>query len=93
MAGDVVFDCSYCQGPLELVLPLAVQLPHRGMGQYRVAKRKKHRCEEWLRSQHPGQSLSQVMEAMGMDFNEKWAFEGYNWGDGDIHIHGQDVAP
>jgi hypothetical protein len=93
LAGATVFDCPYCQGTLQLVLPLALQAPLRPVGNYRVAKRTKKRCEDWLRSQHAGLSLSDVIEAYGMDHNGKWAFDGYNWGDGGIHRHGQDMPP
>jgi hypothetical protein len=62
MAGDLVFDCYYCQKPIQLVLPLAVVLPQKGAGNYQVATRRKFRCEDWLRSQHPGETLSQVVE-------------------------------
>jgi hypothetical protein len=93
LAGDIVFDCYYCEAPLQLVLPLALVLPQKGPGQYAVAKRKKLRCEDWLRSQHPGQSLSQVVEAAGWQDNGKWAFDEYNWADGEVHHHGQDTPP
>jgi hypothetical protein len=39
LAGEVVFDCYYCQGPLQLTLPLALVLPQRARDQYRLAKR------------------------------------------------------
>lgn len=93
LAGDLVFDCYYCQGPLQLVLPLALILPQKGPNQYRVAKRWKARCVSWLQSQHPGQSLSQVVEAANWQHAGRWAFDGYNWAEGDVHHHGQDVPP
>ena len=93
LSGDVVFDCPFRQGPVQLVLPLALVAPRRAAGHYRVAKRTRRRCEEWLRSQHPGQTVSQVIEAIGLDHNGKWAFDGYNWGDGGIHRHGHDAGP
>jgi hypothetical protein len=65
MAGVVVFDCYYCEGPLQLVLPLAVVMPRKPPGDHHVAKRKKSRCEEWLRNQHPGETLSEVVENAG----------------------------
>jgi hypothetical protein len=93
MTGDIVFDCYYCEGPLQLVLPLALTLPQKGPDEYTVAKRKKTRCEDWLRSQHPGQSLSQVIEAVNWQDGGKWAFDGYHWGEGTVHQHGQDNPP
>ena len=27
LAGDVVFDCYFCEGPLQLALPLAIVVP------------------------------------------------------------------
>ena len=93
MAGTVVFDCYYCQDPLQLVLPLALVLPQKAPTDYRVAKRMKVRCEDWLRSQHTGLSLSQVVELASWHYGGKWAFDGYNWGDGGIHRHRQDQAP
>jgi hypothetical protein len=93
LAGDVVFDCYYCQGPLQLVLPLAVVLPQKQPGQYKVAKREQVRCEEWLRNQHPGQTLSQVVESAGWKFGDQWAFHGYNWKEGSVHHHGADHPP
>src|SRR5579859_1342784 len=65
LAGDVVFDCYYCQGHLQLVLPLAIVPPQKEPGKYRVAKRSRSRCADWLRSQHPGETLSQVVEKAG----------------------------
>jgi hypothetical protein len=93
LAGDAVFDCYYCQGLLQLILPLAVILPQKKSGEYRVAKRVKSRCEDWLRSQHPGESLSQVVEKANWRFQDRWAFDGYNWQEGTIHHHGQDSPP
>jgi hypothetical protein len=93
LAGDVVFDCYYCQKPLQLVLPLALVLPHKAPEEYRIARRNKSRCEDWLRSQHPGQTLSEVVEAAGWQREGRWAFDGYNWAEGEIHHHGQDVTP
>jgi hypothetical protein len=95
MAGDVVFDCYYCEAPLQLILPLALISPRKNPGQYKVAKRRKSRCEDWLRSQHPGVSLSQVIELANWQFGSKWAFDGYTWIEGLVHRHGQDqpLAP
>lgn len=93
MAGAVVFDCYYCEGPLQLILPLALVLPQRALDKFLVAKRLRARCENWLRSQHPGETLSQVVENAGWRFGDRWAFDGYNWGEGGCHRHGQDVAP
>jgi hypothetical protein len=93
LAGAVVFDCPYCQGPLQLVLPLAIRSPLQPGGSYRVAKRTRKRCEDWLTAQHPGRSLSEVIEAYGMDHNGAWAFDGYRWGDGGAHRHGHDTPP
>ena len=93
LAGAVVFDCHYCQGPLQLQLPLALVLPKKQPGQYQLAKRRKGRCEEWLRSQHPGQSLSQLVEAAAWKYAGQWAFDGYNWSEGEVHHHGQDAPP
>ena len=93
MAGDVVFDCYYCQEPLQLILPLALVGPQKHPGDYRVAKRRKARCEAWLRSQHPGQSLSQIVEAANWQFGGKWAFDGYNWAEGIPHHHRHDAPP
>src|SRR5207253_9215088 len=89
----IVFDCYYCQGPLQLRLPLALTLPQKAAGDFRVAKRKKTRCEEWLRTQHPGQSLSDVVEAANWKDAGKWAFDGYNWAEGNMHAHRQDAPP
>jgi len=93
LAGDTVFDCYYCEGPLQLQLPLALTLPQREVGNFHVAKRKKVRCEEWLRTQHPGQSLPDVVEAANWKHAGKWACDGYNWAEGSVHVHRQDVAP
>jgi hypothetical protein len=93
LAGDIVFDCYYCEGPLQLVLPLAIVLPRKSAGAYQVAKRGKARCEAWLRAQHPGLSLSQVVEMAAWQFGDRWAFDGYNWREGDVHHHRQDTAP
>src|SRR5436309_135535 len=82
LAGDVVFDCYYCEGPLQLVLPLGLILPQKGPNDYAVAKRKRSRCEDWLRSQHPGQTLSQVVEAASWQHGGRWALDGYNWAEG-----------
>ncbi len=46
LAGEVVFDCYYCQRPLQLVLPLALVPPQKGQDEYRVAKRSKARSED-----------------------------------------------
>jgi hypothetical protein len=91
LAGDIVFDCYYCQSPLQLGLPLSLCAPKKG--QYALAKRRKSRCEEWLRSQHPGQSLSQIVEAANWQHGGKWAFDGYNWAEGHVHHHGLDKPP
>jgi hypothetical protein len=93
MAGDVVFDCYYCQAPVQLVLPLEVVRPDKGPGEYMVAKRSWARCEDWLRSQHPGESLSEVLEKMGLNFAGTWAFDGYNWQEGGMHHHRSDKPP
>ena len=93
LAGSVVFDCYYCEAPLQLVLPLAVIRPQKTQKEYQVAKRKKSRCEDWLRSQHPGTSLSQVVENAGWKHAGKWAFDGYNWLEGEVHQHGKDTPP
>ena len=93
LAGDTVFDCYYCEGHLQLLLPLALTLPQREVANFHVAKRKKVRCEEWLRTQHPGQSLSDVVEAANWKHAGKWACDGYNWAEGRVHVHRQDVAP
>ena len=93
LASEVVFDCYYCQQPLQLVLPLALILPQKGSDEDRIAKRKKSRCEDWLRSQHPGQTLSQVVETANWQHEGKWAFDGYNWLEGEVHQHGKDVPP
>ncbi len=90
LAGDIVFDCYYCEGPLQLVLPLALTLPQKRPDQYKLAKRKQSRSADWLRSQHPGQSLSQVVEAANWQYGAKWAFDGYNWAEGIVHRHGHD---
>src|SRR5260370_30738104 len=73
LAGEVVFDCYYCQQPLQLVLPLALVLPRKGPGEYAIAVRRNSRCENWLRSQHPGLSLSQLVEAANWHHEGKWA--------------------
>jgi hypothetical protein len=93
LAGDIVFDCYYCQGPLQLALPLALLAPQKEPGAYRVAKRRKARCEAWLRGQHPGLTLSQVVESAGWQYQGAWAFDGYNWAEGEAHRHGVDVPP
>jgi hypothetical protein len=93
MAGDVVFDCYYCHGPLQLVLPLALVAPQKAPPALTVARRKRSRCEDWLRSQHPGQSLSRVVEMAGWQYGGRWAFDGYNWEEGQVHRHGQDAPP
>jgi hypothetical protein len=90
MAGDVVFDCYYCQGPLQLVLPLALILPQKGPGEYRVAKRRWSRCRDWLQAQHPGENLSQIVERANWHFAGQWAFDGYNWQEGTTHRHGEE---
>ncbi|SRR6266851_4573976 len=93
LAGEIVFDCYYCQGLLQLILPLALILPHKGPNEYQVAKRKKSRSEDWIRSQHPGDSLSGVIEKGNWRYRGKWAFDGYNWSEGSVHQHGQDMPP
>jgi hypothetical protein len=93
LVGEVIFDCYYCQAPVQLVLPLALIRPQTGKGHRRVAKWKKSRCEEWLRSQHPGASLSHVVEIAAWKFAGQWAFDGYNWDEGEVHRHGQDSPP
>ena len=93
LAGAIVFDCYYCQGPLQLELPLALKLPRRGRSEFTLAKRSKARCEDWLRSQHPGQSLSQIVEADNWQHEGKWAFDGYDWAEGIMHHHGLDDPP
>jgi hypothetical protein len=93
LAGDVVFDCYYCQQPLQLILPLAIIEPQKPPGQYQVAKRTKSRCAAWLRSQHPGERLSRIVENAGWKFEDHWAFDGYNWKEGEVHRHGHDDAP
>jgi hypothetical protein len=57
-----------------------------------VAKRKKSKCEDWLRNQHPGQSLSDVISAAGWQHAGRWAFDGYNWQEGTVHHDGQGSA-
>ena len=91
LAGDVVFDCYYCQVPVQLTLPLALTTPQKAG--YRIAKRARARCEAWLQSQHPGYSLTQVVEMAGWQHAGKWAFDGYNWKEGTTHQHGTDTAP
>jgi hypothetical protein len=93
IAGDIVFDCYYCQHPLQLVLPLALVVPQKAPAGLILAKRKKARCEKWLRSQHPGESLSRVVEMAGWQHDGQWAFDGYNWAEGEVHHHGQDSPP
>jgi hypothetical protein len=93
LAGNIVFDCCFCQGPIQLVLPLAIESPRLPPGAFFVAKRSRTRCDEWLLSQHPGYSLSQVIEMAALQHGGKWAFEGYNWKEGTIHQHGVDAAP
>jgi hypothetical protein len=93
LAGGIVFDCYYCQGPIQLVLPLAIEMPQLPLGAYAVAKRSKARCNNWLTSQHPGFSLTQVVELANWQSGGKWAFDGYNWKEGVIHQHGLDSAP
>lgn len=93
LAGIIVFDCYYCEKVTQLVLPLALILPQNDPAQYRIAKRKKSRCEDWLRSQHPGESLSDVVEKAGWQHNGQWAFDGYHWQEGEVHRHGQDSPP
>jgi hypothetical protein len=91
--GKILFDCYYCQQAIELQLPLSLTQPVRPAGDYRVAKRSKSRCEQWLRSQHPGQSLAQVVEAANWIYKGQWAFDGYNWAEGPAHSHQQDTPP
>ena len=93
LAGDVVFDCYYCQKPLQLVLPLALVVPQKRPGAYRVAKRQKTRCEAWLQGQHPGETLSLIVEKAGWQYEDQWAFDGYNWAEGGTHRHRQDFPP
>jgi hypothetical protein len=93
LAGAIVFDCYYCQNPLQLVLPLELVLPRKGPGEFQIAKRKRARCHDWLRSQHPGDTLSQVVEKAGWQYGGKWAFDGYNWNEGEICRHGEDLPP
>src|SRR5439155_5587624 len=93
LAGDIVFDCYYCEQPMQLTLPLALIAPRKAPSAHRIAKRSRQRCEAWLTSQHPGYSLSQVVQMAGWHDGRKWAFDGYNWKEGDIHHHGQDAAP
>jgi hypothetical protein len=93
LAGDFVFDCYYCQQPLQLILPLSLVLPQKRPDEFVVAKRRKSRCHQWLQSQHPGMTLSQVVEAANWNYEENWAFDGYNWKEGEIHRHGKDVLP
>src|SRR5262245_48856888 len=78
MAGEVVFDCYFCGQPFQLVLPLDIILPRKPSGASRVARRQKFRCQEWLRSQHPGEALSDVVAKLGLDYSGRWAFDGYN---------------
>jgi hypothetical protein len=93
LAGTIVFDCYYCQGPLQLTLPLALIAPLKEQDKFRVAKRTRARCDAWLRSQHAGESLSQFVENAGFTCAGKWAFDGYNWAEGMIHRHGKDSPP
>jgi hypothetical protein len=93
LAGETVFDCYYCAGPLQLSLPLALVAPAKGSDEYRIAKRQRSRCDAWLRSQHPGESLSQIVENAGWQFQGRCAFDGYNWKEGTAHQHGQDTPP
>jgi len=80
LAGDVVFDCYFCGGSLQLVLPLAIVKPSKAASAYRIAKRSKARCEAWLRAQHPGSSLSEIVEMAAWQHGQRWAFDGYNFG-------------
>jgi len=93
LAGEIVFDCYYCQEPLQLMLPLSLVLPKKSADEYQVAKRRKSRCDLWLQSQHPGMALSQVVEAANWKYQENWAFDGYNWKEGEVHRHGKDSVP
>ncbi len=93
LAGEIVFDCYFCQQPLQLILPLSLVLPKKSTEEYRVAKRRKSRCTLWLESQHPGMTLSQIVEAAHWKHQEIWAFEGYNWKEGVVHVHGTDSVP
>jgi hypothetical protein len=93
LAGDIVFDCYYCQEPVQLVLPLALIAPVKAAGSFQLAKRSKVRCQDWLISQHPGHSLSEIVVMAAWQHHGKWAFDGYNWKEGDIHRHGQDAPP
>src|SRR5260370_6134805 len=61
LAGEIVFDCYYCQGLLRLILPLALILPHKGPDAYHVAQRQRSRTEESIRNAHPRVSLSGVI--------------------------------
>jgi hypothetical protein len=92
-AGDIVFDCYCCGGRLQLVLPLALIVPQKQSGVYRLAIRSQARCHDWLASQHPGCSLSQVIAMAGWQHGGTWAFDGYNWKGGAVHRHGQDAVP
>jgi hypothetical protein len=47
LAGSIVFDCYYCQQPMQLVLPLALIPPGKEPLQYRIAKRDRARCQQW----------------------------------------------
>ena len=93
LAGDIVFDCYHCARPVQLVLPLALIVPQKLPGSYRIAVRSQARCHAWLASQHPGSSLSQVVAMAGWQYGGKWAFDGYNWKEGIVHRHGKDAAP
>ena len=93
LAGTIVFDCYFCEGPIQLVLPLAIVMPMKSADAYRIAKRSKTRCEAWLRAQHSGKSFSDIVEMAGWQQGQQWAFDGYNWLEGDAHHHRQDTAP
>lgn len=63
LAGDIVFDCYFCQQPMQLCLPLDLIVPEKQPGQYRVAKRRKTKCEEWLARQHPASPWRKLSKA------------------------------
>src|SRR5579871_1346341 len=79
LTGAVVFDCYFCQQPLQLILPLALIAPLKEPGEYQIVRRRKSRCHAWLQAQHPGETLSQVVEKAGWQSEGRWAFDGYNW--------------
>lgn len=87
LAGDVVFDCYFCQQPIQLCLPLDLMAPAKKIGDYRIAKRSRRKCDEWLQGQHPDQTLSQFVENADLQYQGRWAFDGYNWKEGETHRH------